>query len=172
MISFMILGGQRSATTWMANLLTTDNTLCIHDPLYSYTLKQLDDLHVPGKRLGIACTGSLMFDEWVRKHPAKKVLLYREPEEVNASLRQLGLAEISVMKQFELLEKAKMPVFQWDKVFDAHIAREICRILNVPFCAHRHYELRQMNIQPAFERVGVNPEAVQHLVQRIKEVLL
>ena len=171
MINFMVLGGQRSGTTWLANLLTTDTTLCLHDPLLEYTPNQLDRSVVPGYRLGISCTASLLFNEWVQKHPAKKVLIYRDPEEINASCRALGLLEIDVSKQFALLGNVEAPIFHWDHMFKPSGAEEICEILGVPFCKYRHFELRKMNIQPCWDKLDVSKEAVQNLARRIQEVL-
>ena len=34
----MVIGLPRSRTTWMANWLTTTDTLCLHDPLANYTI--------------------------------------------------------------------------------------------------------------------------------------
>lgn len=167
----MVLAGQRSATTWMANLLNTDTTLCIHDPFLEYTPKQLDETIIPGKRVGISCTAALLFQPWLKTHPARKVVLYRDPEEINASLRALQLPEIDVAKQYALINGVEAPIFHWEHIFSTHGAEEICEILRVPFCKYRHYELAKMNVQPAWSRVDVTPEAAQTLVRRIKEVL-
>ena len=167
----MALGSQRSATTWLANLLNTDSTLCIHDPLLEYTTTALDKSIIPGKRLGICCTAALLHPDWVNKPPAKKVLIYREPDEVNASLEAIGAPPVGVHQQFALLDGVKAPIFHWRHVFSTHGAEEICGLLDVPFCKYRHYELRKMNVQPDFARLPVDPEAVRKLAQRIREVL-
>ena len=150
MISFMVLGSQRSATTWLANLLNTDTTLCVHDPLLEYKIGDLDRSIIPGKRFGISCTASLLYPEWVNKHPAKKVLIYREPDEVNLSLAAAGMPEIGVEAQFALFDKVKAPIFHWRHVFSTHGAEEICGLLDVPFCKYRHYELRKIEHSTGF----------------------
>lgn len=172
MIDFMVLGGPRSATTWVANLLTTDNTLCMHDPLLEYTRAYLDQIVIPGKRLGISCTSSLLFPEWLAKHPAKKIILWRDPRDINLALERLGLTPIDPHKhaaRINLLPGVR--VYHWESVFKGADAQVICKYLGVPFCAHRHNELRAMNIQPQLNRLPLNKEAVRELSARVSLLL-
>lgn len=173
MISFMVLGGPRSATTWLANLLTTDSTLCLHDPLLEHKAHLLDQMTIPGKRLGMADTSAMIWPEWVWPHPAKKIILYRNPDEMNTALRALGLREIEPANYAKWIKAAPrgVEVISWETVFDASMARRICRKFDIPFCRWRFEELRKMNIQPQFTRLPLGKEAVQELVQRLaKEV--
>lgn len=172
MISFMVLGGPRSATTWVANLLTTDHTLCLHDPLLEYTRAYLDQIVIPGKKLGISCTSALLFPEWLAAHRAKKIILYREPREINVALEQLGLTPIDPHKhaaRLNLLPDVR--VYHWESVFHGATAAAICRYFDVPFCPHRHNELRGMNIQPQLNRLPLGGEAVQELSERVSALL-
>ena len=171
MIDFMILGGPRSATTWMANLLTTDHTLCIHDPLLLYTAHQLDQMVIPGKRIGISCTSSLLFPHWVNQHKAKKIILWREVEEINQSLLALGM--IPLVKDDHLARLDAVPnvmVYNWKTVFRQQTAKEICERLGVLWCPYRHSELIAMNVQPQMNRLPLGKEAVEELTQRIMEI--
>lgn len=172
-IRFMVLGGPRSGTTWLANLLTTDTTLCMHDPLLAHRAGQLDALDIPGKRLGIADTSALASPEWVWAHSARKVVLWRDPVEFNASLRMLGLREIDPQLYVRWIKAAPkgVPVIPWREIFSAAGAKRVCKQLDVPFDRWRFEELVQMNVQPEFTRVPVGREAAQDLVRRVAEAV-
>lgn len=171
-IEFMVLGGPRSATTWLANLLTTDHTLCLHDPFLEHTTAQVDRMSFPGKRLGVADTSALLWTEWLTHHPAKKIIIWRDVENINRSLCALGLVQLDEKKHVERIEKLKgLKVYQAHTVFKPAIAWDICRFFDVPFCRYRFEELRKMNIQPQFSRLPVGKEAAQALVRRLAEEL-
>lgn len=172
MIDFMVLGGPRSATTWVANLLTTDNTLCMHDPLLEYTRSYLDQIVIPGKKLGISCTSSLMWPEWLNVHPAKKIILWRHPDDINLALERLGLTKLDAYKHAQRIGALKsVRIYHWESVFNGADASAICRYLGVPFCPHRHNELRSMNIQPQLNRLPLTKEAVRELSARVSALL-
>lgn len=171
MISFMVLGGPRSGTTWLANLLTTDTTLCLHDPLLEHTSAVLDNMHIPGMRIGISDTSALLFPDWLSQHRAKRVVLWRDPAEFNQSLRALGLVEIdgpAHARRIGAVPKG-VPVFPWTGIFEWRTARSICKHLDVPFNRWRFEELKKMNVQPQFSRLPVGKEAAQELVRRFIE---
>lgn len=173
----MVLGGPRSATTWTANWLTTDNTFCFHDPLLEYTKRNLDLITIPGKELGIACTSTLLFPEWFLKHPARKLILYRDPEEVNKGLDALGLPKLDVKAHNDRVAtaiNAGVLIWHWDSVFDKLNARKIWEYLipHLPFDEYRHDLLAGMNVQPQFRRLPVGKEAVADLVQRTRETIV
>lgn len=174
MISFMVLGGPRSATTWAANWLTTDTTFCLHDPLLEYTKRQLDLMTIPGRRIGIACTSSILFPEWVLKHPAKKIVLFRDVDEINRSLEALGLPALdgpAHYKRVKVLTDAKISLHYWEGVFDKMEAGVIWQnLIGTPFDPWRHDLLTTFNVQPHFRRLPVSKDAVVDLVQRTKEV--
>lgn len=171
MISFMVLGGPRSATTWMANLLTTDHTWCIHDPLLEYTLDQLSQIYVPNKRIGISCTASVLYPDWVNAQKCPKVILYRDPREINVSMRQLGMVELEPTKHNMRIEMIKAPMYRWEDVFThQHVSAGICARFGVPFDSYRYRELAKMNIQPQWNKLPVSKEAVVELNNRVKEI--
>ncbi len=156
----------------MANLLTTDTTHCMHDPLMAHTTAQLEKMKIPGKKLGISDTAALLFPDWITMHPAKKVILWRNPVEINNSIRSLGLTEINAQQHAARVDRLKgVPMYDWRSVFKPAVAYEICRLLEVPFCPYRFEELKAMNIQPHFAQVSVGREAAQELVRRLaKEI--
>ena len=175
-LSFMVLGGPRSATTWAANWLTTDTTFCLHDPLLEYTRRQLDVMTIPDKLIGIACTSSILFPEWVLKHPAKKIMLYRPVEEINYSLETLGLPTLDAYAHFKrmkvLMDKGIEPIF-WQSLFDREVAAKVWKtLIGTPFDSYRHDLLIQFNVQPQFRNLPVSKEAVTDLVKRTAEVIV
>lgn len=173
MISFMVLGGPRSMTTWIANFLTTDTTLCLHDPLLTYTRHQLDNLIVPGRTIGIACTSSLLYPEWINGHPAKKVVLRRDVEEINRALDRLAM--IPLIKEDHIkriLAVGNIPTYDYLSLLEHRTARQVCEQLGVPFDAIRHNELTHMNVQPQLSRLPLDKLAVEQLTERMKELLL
>lgn len=174
-LAFMVLAAPRSATTWMANFLTTDTTLCMHDALVENKRSLLDRIVIPGIRLGISDTCALAFPEWLEGHPARKIVIWRDPNEINASLKALGLAEISpqhhAARVEHAVEKCGAKLYEWTTLWREPTMREICKHLGVPFIQHRYDHLKYQNIQPQFARLPIDREAVQELVQRIaKEV--
>lgn len=176
MIDFMVLGGPRSGTTWAANWLTTGSTFCLHDPLTEYTLHNLDIMTIPGRRIGMACTSTIIFPEWALKHPARKVLLYREIGEVNESLTRLGLRPLDSDAHHRRMLRfidAGVPVWEYKDLFSPLEARKIWKKLlpNVPFDPYRHDLLCGMNIQPQFNRLPVSKLAVKELDEQVRKVL-
>jgi hypothetical protein len=177
MISFMVLGGPRAATTWCANWLTTETTMCLHDPLLEYTKRSLDLMTIPEKQVGISCTSTLLFPDWFLKHPARKIVLYREPDEINRSLDALGLPKLDVpahVQRVAAAVKAGVPIWHWESVFEKIVARKIWKHLlpHVPFDEYRHDLLTTMNVQPQFRTLPVSKEAVMELIKRTKETIV
>ena len=177
MIKFMVLGGPRSATTWVANWLTTETTMCLHDPLLEYDRRQLDVMTIPGKEIGISCTSTLLFPEWYLKHPARKILLYREPDEVNRSLEALGLPALDVPAhngRVHAAVKGGIDIWHWEAVLRQNTARTIWASLlpHVPFDIYRHDLLTKLNVQPHWRRLPVSKEAVRDLIKRAREVVV
>lgn len=170
MINFMILGGPRSATTWAANWLTTDTSVCLHDPLLEYRLEHLQRITFDGKRFGISCTSSLLYPDWVNQQRCPKVILYRDVKEINNSLRALGLVELIESRHMKRLYNIKgAKIVPWEYLFLPTGAKMIADHLGVPFDACRHDILMQMRIEPHWKRLNVGKQAVTDLIQRIKE---
>jgi hypothetical protein len=171
MINFMVLAGPRSATTWLANLLTTDETLCLHDPFLEYTADQLQQIHIPGRRIGISCTAALLHPEWVLAQRCPKILIYRDPREINASLRVLGMNELDHarhLRRMQAIPGAKM--YDWRSAFRTADAVDMCKRLGVPFDLYRFRQLVNMNIQPQYQQLPLDREAVQEWSRRVTEV--
>lgn len=173
-ISFMVLGGPRSATTWAANWLTTDTTLCLHDPLLEYTTERLKRLQpASGKRLGISCTSSLLYPDWLNAQKCPKLVLYRDVKEINRSLRELGLVELIESRHLARIADAakqkNVMLVPYEYLFLPTAAKRIAAHLGVPFDAERHNMLIQMRIEPLWKRLNVGREACEQLIKRITE---
>ena len=164
-IQFMVIAAPRSATTWAANWLTTDATLCLHDPLWKWHYSELDAIK-SDRALGIACTGIALFPEWVNAHPARKVILHRPLEEVDMSLIKIGMSLCS--KQWEgVLDKIRGAHVSWLDLFER--PKYIYEyLLDRPFDAERHALLREMNVQPAFAKLSIDRSATARLIRELE----
>lgn len=138
----MVLGAPRSGTAWCSVWLSTDTTLCIHEPLARWPLNKLDGMR-SSKMIGIACTVSGQNPDFVNKHPARKLILHRDPKEVRESMQKLG---INGDYDFDALNRIQGMHCHWRKVFtDPAPIYEY--LLERPFDIERHAELRGLNIQ-------------------------
>lgn len=165
MIDFMVLAAPRSATAWCSVWLTTGYTMCYHDPLWDWPHSELDQLHHPTLRVGIACTAVGNFPEWVNRHPAKKVILYRPPGEVNLSLQRLGLPPCPP-ELFDNLDRIEGMHVPWTEVFEKP-ARIFTYLLGIPFDAERHQQLKALKITTDFTQRALrrNPAAQQQFIR-------
>ena len=168
MIEFMVIAAPRSGTTWAANWLTTDKTLCLHDPLYRYHYLQLDRIEST-RKLGISCTGSYFFPAWLNAHPARKVILHRDARQIARSLKEIGLPSSDEDVYSKQLAAIHGRHYDWQDIF-YHPAEIYEFLLEEPFDAERHAELVQMHIQPDFGRVEVNREATVKFMDELREM--
>lgn len=141
MIEFMLLAAPRSGTAWAANWLTTDRSLCLHDPLIRFTIAELDQRR-GARLLGIACTASALLKD-INQHSARKVVLHRNPQEVRESMAHL---RIRGSYDFAALDKVEGRHYDWEQLFeDPAPIYEF--LLGTPFDVERHHELRGLNVQ-------------------------
>ena len=166
MVEFMVLSAPRCASTWCSNWLTTDTTLCLHDPLFTRHYLDLDDIRTT-KRLGVACTGLAYFPEWVNAHPARKIVLHRDINEINESLEAIGLSEISVdfILKLESIDAIHLP---WTDLFEKpKFIYET--LLELPFDAERHALLKEIEMQPNFEGLTVGKNVTRKLLAELRQ---
>lgn len=151
MIDFMLLAAPRSGTAWCANWLTTDMSLCLHEPLARWKPEDLDRIE-SAKKLGIACTTLALQPAFVNAHPARKVILHRPADEVQASMAAL---RISGSYDHQALDRIQGMHCDWREIF---LAPEgvYTYLLQRPFDAERHRELLAFNIQN------------QHLIRQVQ----
>lgn len=172
MISFMVLAAPRSGTAWAANWLTTEVSLCLHDPLFEVHYEQLDELSYDGMReIGIACTGAALFPDWVAQHPARKVILHRDVKEINVSLHGIGAPPLQREYPAALQRIPGLHV-DWRNLFSESGARQIWQHLlpTVTFCSTRFDQLKKLNVQRQYEQIVVNREATQRLIRELRAV--
>lgn len=171
MIEFMVLGAPRSGTAWAANWLTTERTLCLHDIMFDHTLDQVDSL--PCDRvLGLADTGLGLFPDFLLRHPARKVVLHRNPAEINASLRNAGLPKVNIDWYAGLrnLTGDNVMHVEWDVLFKGpQIIHHFLFGSRFPFDQVRHALLAKMNVQMDFEKIDPDPKATREMIKRIRE---
>ena len=165
MLDFMLIAAPRSATTWAANWLTTDSSLCLHDPLLKFTKEELLALESP-KRLGVACTGLALFPEWVNAHPARKVILRRPLAEIDQSLQEIGMTPVSEHWN-GVLERIEGVHLDWQELFTRpqYIYEYL---LDLPFDPQRWALLREMNVQPHFQELTINRTATAQLMNELR----
>ncbi len=164
-IDFMILAAPRSGTTWCSNWLTTDTTLCLHDPLLKWTRGELMNLRTP-RRLGVSCTGLALFPDWVNDNPARKVILHRPLDEIDQSLIGIGMTPISdhwsgVLEQIEGVHLDWRDLFTRPQYIYEYL-------LDRPFDAERWALLREINMQPQFASLSINKQATENLMNELR----
>ncbi len=143
MMEFMIISGPRSASAWAANWLTTDTTLCLHEPTARWSYQELDRVRSKHS-LGMACTATaVIHPQWLKLHPARKVVLHRDIRQIRASMERLGIPgdfDPAYLNDVEGKHHSWMDLFTKPK--------EIYEfLLEKPFDAERHHELLSLNIQ-------------------------
>lgn len=155
----MVIALPRSGTTWAANWLTTDETVCFHDPLWTTHFQDFDRL-LPARGMmrttGISCTGLWRWVDWVNAHPARKLILHRDLSEVCESLVRCGVPEaIPTSDAPGLLGSIDGWHTDWKSMFNPDIAEQIWEHFfgGLPFDEERHAELTQMTIQPRFDTI-------------------
>jgi len=161
-IEFMVICTPRSGSAWASNWLSTDHTLCLHDPLWRHHYSELDSLE-SDKVLGVACTGLALFPEFVNKHPARKVILHRDPAEVDASLIAMGVEPLG-KPWIGALDRIVGVHAQWTDIFEPPKARHLYEfLLQRPFDAKRHEMLVKLNVQMDFEKMKPDRVAARRL---------
>ena len=154
MIDFMVLALPRSGTAWIANLLTTDSSLCIHEAFMDISIDDLDNRPYDGM-LGIAETSAFTKVDEINQHSAKKLVIERPLNEVNESIAELGFKAMpsysaDLMIQLKGYRIAYKDLFNYEIMSEAYYY-----LLRKELNQERHKMLCQMNIQntAAIERV-------------------
>lgn len=166
-IRFMVLSAPRSASTWVANWLTTERTLCLHDPILEHAPEALDDIKCD-RALGLACTGLGLLPAFVNDHQARKVVVHRDFDEVNASLESIGLTRLGPQWNDAFRSIVGMHVY-YEDLFRPAAARYIYEHLTgFLFDAERHANLVAMHVEPAFEKIKIKPERARDFRTRVE----
>lgn len=165
----MVLSAPRSASTWVANWLTTEKSLCLHDPILEHKPEDLDAI-TSDRVLGLSCTGLALLPEFVNAHPARKVIVHRPLETVNRSLVSIGLAGVGANWVGALYKIGGMHV-AYEDLFNPLRARTIHKyLMQTPFDGRRHAQLCAMHVEPHFPKVQVQPDRAREFRARVLEV--
>lgn len=162
----MILGAPRSGTAWAANWLSTERTLCLHDPLFNRDLDELDQIPCD-RTLGVADTGLLLFPGFLARHPARKVILHRDLGEIENSLRRAGLPPLERNWDRELREIDGLHV-DWRDLFErpGMIYEYLFGHLMSDY--PRHQLLCKLNVQMDFEKIDPDPAVTRRMLERMR----
>lgn len=145
-LAFMVLAYPRSGTTWLANWLTTDRSLCLHDPL-AYAMPQ--DWPVDARVRGISCTGSYLLPEWLQGYRCPIAVIERDRRDCDASLAALDLPAYGDVAT-AALDDVNGRRFAFAALWDEAEAAKLWAYLlpQIPFDAIRYRLLRDMQVQP------------------------
>lgn len=162
----MVLSAPRSASTWAANWLTSERVLCLHDPILQHRPEFFDSM--PCDRLfGVACTALGLIPDFVNSHPARKVIVHRDLKQVNLSLISIGLTPLGPVWE-HALEAIKGMHVAYEDLFDPQAAEVIYEHLTgLKFDAHRHEQLVDMHVEPAFEKIKIVPDRAKEFRKRL-----
>ena len=158
MMDFIVLGLPRSGTTWIANWLTTDRTLCMHDP-FSYGMPETwarDE-----RRFGISCTMAHFFPDWLERFDCPVAVIERDTMACMVSLDEMGLGNdtkrMSVIKAS--IDRVYGRRWQFDDLWNEETARNLWDFLlpGISFDTLRYRQLRNMQVQPYMPRWEMKP---------------
>lgn len=167
MIRFMVLSAPRSASTWVANWLTTERLMCLHDPILEHKPEALDSLPCD-RLLGISCTGLALLPDFINAHPAPKVIVHRDLTECDHSLETIGLTRLGPRWR-QALDRIQGLHVYYDNLFDPFYAQQIySHLTGFEFDVSRHEQLCAMHVEPHFEKISVRPDRARDFRQRIE----
>lgn len=152
-MDFLITAFPRSGTTWLANLLTTENSVCFHDPLYRVHYNDLETIKSSKAKVnGVSCTGIWRFSDWWNAQDCKKIVVKRKLNEINVELKNCGLPYMDCGT--EQLDELSGLHLSFDQLFKFETCNKIHSLcLGYPLSEDRFNILKDMLIQPNFNNV-------------------
>lgn len=144
-LDFIVLGLPRSGTTWLANWLTTERSLCLHEP-FSYGMPAAWPMDE--RRRGISCTASYLMRDWLDHYHCPTAIIERDPAACDASLDAMGLPGTAPV--YRAFARAEGRRFAFESLWHEDGARALWDFLlpGVPFDALRYRVLQDMQVQP------------------------
>lgn len=167
MLDFLVLGFPRSGTTWLANWLTTEHSLCFHEPFTYSTIEDVLAYHHPMKRVGVADTG-LWYRPDICVEIARRIAVIHRPRSaINHSLTQIGMPEID----FDEAHLWALPGlhFQFEQIFDTDEAERLHDHLlpGMAYDRERHALLKEMIVNPNLETVRMDATKARAFLARV-----
>lgn len=164
MLDFAVVGLPRSGTTWLANWLTTDRSLCLHDPFSIGLPATWPRDH---RRFGIACTGAYWAMPKVLEG-ATVVVIERDPRDCEASVTALGFPAGLMGELQASLSQTAGYRFRFDDLWIEDEARKLWDVLmpSHPFDVLRYRLLAQMQVQPHMGKWRPDPETLRDVSNR------
>lgn len=167
----MVIGAPRSGTAWASNWLSTDTIECLHDPLWDHHYRDLDEIKIPFKLVGIACTGMGYFPDWVNAHPCPKVILHRPKPQIDASLEKIGLPPCPDKLILGLWAIAGLHI-PWTDLFERKSAIKVIAHLGLgAFQEQRWARLKDMRVTAIYTNRRQNPAVMERLQRDHHEAL-
>lgn len=150
MTDFIVIGLPRSGTTWIANWLTTDKSLCLHDP---FGLGLPETWPRDNRRFGISCTGAYLFPKWLSGHKGPLVKIVRNACDRKASLEKIGWGGSLTLS--DAFSATSGYTFDFDDLWDEDAAHNLWDYLlpEIPFDSIRYRMLRDIQVQPHLDKV-------------------
>lgn len=144
-LDFIVIGLPRSGTTWIANWLTTDRSLCLHDP---FAIAMPEAWERDRRKFGISCTLSYLLDGWLDRFDCPVAIIDRNTEACDASLQAMGFSDTKVLQH--AFSQAKGRVFSFDDLWLEPSARALWSYVlpGEPFDVLRYRQLVRTQVQP------------------------
>lgn len=163
MIDFIVLGLPRSGTTWLANWLTTDRSLCLHDP---FALGVPEAWPRDARRFGISCTGAYLFTKWLDRQECPVAIIERDTEACDRSLGRIGLGDTRSLH--EPLAAVDGRRWRFDDIWNEERARELWAFLlgEIPFDDIRYRQLCGIQVQPHMGKWLFDPTTYSEMKRR------
>lgn len=144
MIRYMVLGLPRSGTAWIANLLSSNGAVCLHESLADYSLAELDAM---SEVAGISETAGILIADQINAHPARKVVIIRDLTEVNHSMMLQGLPDIPPVAM-QMLDKINAPRVAFHQLFEYDVMATVYEYLTGNTLDERYFnQLKSYNVQ-------------------------
>lgn len=172
MLDFMVIGQPRSGTTWASNWFTTDLIHCVHDPLYTTHYTDWDkEFSFYDKISGVSCTGIWRWPDWVNEHRSKKLIIHRDLQEIEQSMRELGLPIHDLEDAEQKLLSIRGIHIQMEELFDPAEAHLIWSLMtDIQFNKERHKALVDIEMQPKFSGLKVSPDVTRRLIDELTKI--
>lgn len=159
MLDFIVVSLPRSASTWLANFLTTDRSLCLHDP---FALGMPDTWPRDNRVRGIACTGAYLLGKWMEQFSCPVAVIERDPADCERSLHAVGMSVgcDDLARELKLVPGYRIA---FDDLWNEDAARALWAHLlpDAPFDVIRYRLLRDMQVQPHMGKIVYDPTTLR-----------